>query len=443
MTKSQNNNKVNKNDSAWEKLFDKYNILNFIEQQGYFKISSQQINEFRESRLMAKFDHENQLPKIFKKHQLSILPISRNEYIIGYFDTHLKVNYDQGIKIINRVDPPAIIKSIDYKNIYSESIAVNFAFNVGIIADLLDVDQESCYYTLSGRMSTGNFDFKIKNKTQKDYYQLSVDNSQCEIDAGFETENSLAIIEVKHLVEDFLIRQLYYPYRLWTNKVNKKVIPILMTYSNNLFDFFVYNFQNPSDYNSIELVERFTYQISPVEETINTEDVKELFKKIKIQQESKDQIPFPQADLFSRIVDLLDLLKKQKILSNEEISNYYQFALRQAHYYSSAAQYLGLIEKQKINKQTKYWKLTDEGLSILNCGYREKILGIIEKILEHQVFYETFKISLDIYEIPKKEEIMTIMSSYLDINITSVKTIKRRSSTVRGWIRWIWSQITS
>lgn len=26
MTKSQNNNKVNKNDSAWEKLFDKYNM---------------------------------------------------------------------------------------------------------------------------------------------------------------------------------------------------------------------------------------------------------------------------------------------------------------------------------------------------------------------------------------------------------------------------------
>lgn len=437
MTNFQNTNKIKKNDDAWENLFGKYDILNIVQKEGYFKISSQQINEFRESRLMAKFDREDQLPKIFKNNQLSILPISRSEYVIGYFDTHLKVNYDQEIKI-NRVAPPTIIKSIDYKNIYSESIAVNFAFNVGIIADLLDVDQESCYYTLSGRMSTGKFEFKIKNKTQKDYYQLSVDNSQCEIDAGFETENSLAIIEVKHLVEDFLIRQLYYPYRLWTQKINKKVIPILMTYSNNLFNFFVYNFQDPSDYNSIELVKQFTYQISPVEDTINSEDIIEVFNKIKI-QESKNQIPFPQADLFSRVVDLLDLLKEE-ILSNEQISNYYEFDLRQAQYYSSAAKYLGLIEKDKINKQTKYWKLTDEGLSIVNCGYRKKILRLIEKILEHQIFYETFKISLDSGEIPKKEKIIEIMSFNLEINRTS---IDRRASTVRGWIKWIRSQITA
>ncbi len=45
-----------KNDIAWEKLFEKYSILECINQKGYFIISSSQINEFRESRLMAKFD---------------------------------------------------------------------------------------------------------------------------------------------------------------------------------------------------------------------------------------------------------------------------------------------------------------------------------------------------------------------------------------------------
>ncbi|WP_413172904.1 type II restriction enzyme [Anabaena azotica] len=67
----------NKNDIAWEALFEKYSILENIYEIGYFEIESNSINEFRESRLMAKFDHYDTLPTIFKQHKLSILPISR------------------------------------------------------------------------------------------------------------------------------------------------------------------------------------------------------------------------------------------------------------------------------------------------------------------------------------------------------------------------------
>ena len=68
---------VSKNQSAWQKLFDKYRILDGIENSGFFEITSTQINEFREARLMTKFDHKINLPDIFDKNRLSILPISR------------------------------------------------------------------------------------------------------------------------------------------------------------------------------------------------------------------------------------------------------------------------------------------------------------------------------------------------------------------------------
>ncbi|WP_290879667.1 hypothetical protein [Fischerella sp.] len=42
-----------KNDIAWEKLFQKYHILENISKIGFFEIDSASINEFRESRLMA------------------------------------------------------------------------------------------------------------------------------------------------------------------------------------------------------------------------------------------------------------------------------------------------------------------------------------------------------------------------------------------------------
>ena len=71
------------NDKAWEKIFEKYNVLNYVNRIGHFKISANQIKEFREPRLMAKFDHKMNLPEIFLKNNLSILPITRGDYIIS------------------------------------------------------------------------------------------------------------------------------------------------------------------------------------------------------------------------------------------------------------------------------------------------------------------------------------------------------------------------
>ena len=63
------------NDTAWENLFDKYHILAEIERNGQFTISANQIKEFREPRLMTKFDHKVNLPTIFAENQLAILPV--------------------------------------------------------------------------------------------------------------------------------------------------------------------------------------------------------------------------------------------------------------------------------------------------------------------------------------------------------------------------------
>lgn len=52
---------TSKNETAWNQLFQKYDILTKVNTKGHFVITSNQINEFRESRLMTKFDHKNYL----------------------------------------------------------------------------------------------------------------------------------------------------------------------------------------------------------------------------------------------------------------------------------------------------------------------------------------------------------------------------------------------
>lgn len=429
---------MTKNNESWKKLFEQYDILEKVSKNGLFKIRADQINAERESRLMAKFDHHVNLPAIFREHKLSILPISRNEYVIGHFDSYCSVEYNKETELIS-FDFPDNIESIDFTNLYSESSALHCAFNIGIIDDLID-DDEKTHYTVSGRMSTDSFEFSIGNlNNDSQTYTIEVKNSQCEIDGGFESKNYFLLIEAKKsMVDDFLIRQLYYPYRLWSQKIRKPVIPILMTYSNDTYTFFIYEFKNPQDYNSLILVNQKSYTIAY--EEIQRTDVSILFENIQLVAEPKD-IPFPQADIFEKVVDLLSLLV-DKDLTKDEITENYQFASRQTDYYTDAARYLGLIKKYKdpVNKKICF-KLTNEAKSILRKRHKLKYLNFMKKFLEHEVFYRCFELSLKNGGIPSKEQICEIMSqSNLGISI-SPGTQGRRASTVRGWITWIWEQI--
>ncbi|MEM1167790.1 MAG: translation elongation factor [Cyanobacteria bacterium P01_H01_bin.35] len=418
---------MTKNDEAWEKLFERYQILKEVNKNGCFKIEASQINQERESRLMAKFDHIVNLPKIFKDNKLSILPLSRSQYIIGNFNTHLPVKYNLEIKTIPWQFPREI-ETIDYTNLYSESSALLCAFNIGIIDDLVCSKTK---FTVSGRMSTGIFDFSIKNSINKQSYSINVTNSQCEIDAGFETGDSLILIEAKNYkVEDFLIRQLYYPYRLWSKKISKKVVPVLMNYSNDIFSFFIYEFADISDYNSITLVEQKNYEIAS--EEIKKSEINLLLNQIKIIPEPA-KIPFPQADKFDRIIDLISLLLENGLTPNDITENY-QFDKRQTDYYTSAGKYLGLIEKQG-----KIFTLTNEAKDILHQSHKLKYLKLIETILTYQVFNRAFKLSLETGGLLSKEQVTKIMSE-CNLNINNT-TIDRRASTVKGWIYWILSQI--
>ncbi|MEZ4930181.1 MAG: hypothetical protein R2777_09285 [Chitinophagales bacterium] len=76
-----------KNDLAWEKIFEKHKILDKILKDGHIEIAATKINEFREARLMTKFDHKSQLPKLFADNKLSILPIFQERELHKYWES--------------------------------------------------------------------------------------------------------------------------------------------------------------------------------------------------------------------------------------------------------------------------------------------------------------------------------------------------------------------
>ena len=150
------------NKEAWKLLFEKYNILEEINKNGFFKITAKEINEYREARLMTKFDNSANLPDIFKDNDLAILPITSNSYMIAKFQPYMKYKKTEDEEI-EKINFPSHIQSLDYNNITSEALAINCAYITQILEHFLD--EEDLFPTINGKMGSGNFEFKINKIT--------------------------------------------------------------------------------------------------------------------------------------------------------------------------------------------------------------------------------------------------------------------------------------
>lgn len=417
---------------CWEQIFTKYDILRKIEEEGFFEISAKQIKEFREPRLMTKFDYSVHRPKIFVNNRLSILPKSRNGYIISDFDAYHRLEeFDHDDSEIVHLEVPEHIQSLSFNDVRSESLALNRAFVSGILGDFLN--EEVIFPTVSGRMGTGAFEFDVRTIKNNDWSHFVCEKVQMEIDAGYEGIDSLALFEAKlDLPEDFIIRQLYYPYRVWKDRIVKPVRTVFLVYSNDVYNVYEYKFSDPEKYNSIQLVQKKKYSLEDVKMT--SDDVCRVLSDTRILDEPR--IAFPQANSFDRIINLCELLEK-KSLDRNKVTERYAFDERQTNYYTDAACYLELIDKRRTESGTPFYELSKKGKQILTKGYKERQLAFCRQILSHGVFAETLGLYFKTGVMPTNDEIVKVMKRSNLYNIESEKTYERRMSTVKSWVNWI------
>jgi len=176
-------------------------------------------------------------------------------------------------KAVEHIIFPEQIQSLDFEKITSEAAALDCAYVSGIFAHFLE--EEELLPAVHGRMSSGKFSFKIDKLKSPYPIDLTVANSQIEIDGGYEGFESLSLIEAKNsLSSDFLIRQLYYPFRLWENKITKKVRPVFLVYTNGLFCLSEYQFEDIQNYNSLVLVKLKCYGLETKD--ISLEDIQDI-----------------------------------------------------------------------------------------------------------------------------------------------------------------------
>lgn len=408
---------------AWKLLFEKLQIQKRLDEAGEFALTAKQINSLTgvQARNMTKWDSRDARPEVLRNSNVTILSTSRSSYVLlkgdGYFDLpNIEPSVYHSPK---KLEPYTTLPWRD--KLTKESLAIDIAS----VSSMLETftQEDSLALTIRGRGGSSVFDFNFKGLLKQ--HRVSVDRSQIEVDSGYEGDK-VWLLEAKiGEPEDFLVRQLYYPWRLWKTLTKKEVVPVFLTYSNRSFGFFKYRFENEDDYQSIMLIERrwFTFDAPQAMPSLA-----ELF------EQTRAAVPptkvFPQADTLPTIITSVELFAGE-INSATDLAEHWNFDDRQGQYYTTAILWLGLIERDhgKIS-------VTQLGLEFVRADRARRFKILFQAVAATPVFREFIRRKLD----GKTFNLEEIVEEILVKDYADGSTPRRRAQTVIAWLNWLWRE---
>ena len=424
------NNNIN---TAWQTIFERSKIVDNVACRGFFDITAEAIKRIsgKEPRVMAKWDSKRSVPEVFKKNNLGLISTSRRGYRIAPFNLFHKIEADalNAAKIQSREIPSWMLSLGEGMGERSEPGLLAACYASGIVSEYANVDQSEVLPGIFGRLSTDKMQFTLKGVGVRSGGRIPIfcDGIQFEIDSSYESPESMLIIEAKnYLLEDFNLRQLYFPWRYLRDKIAKAIRPLFIMRSNEIISVCEYEFAEVDEMDSIRLVSANRYSFAQTEITIN--DLRGVLDGVRRPRKANDKI-FPQADGMELVIDMCERLRDASA-DADDIAEGLKYVHRQGQYYGRAADFLGLVERRR---KTSY-SLTNEGVRIFNLPYKKRQLELAKKILGYRVFARSLDFALKNAELPAISQVAKwIIDDGWPMNGT---TAHRRASTVVGWVRW-------
>ena len=145
-------------------------------------------------------------------------------------------------------------------------------------------------------------------------------------------------------------------------------------------------------------------------------------------EKSNSMDSFPQADNIEKIFKIINVLNPED-LQNEKAMTVVlgDVTGRQVRYYIHAAQYLGLLGKDK--------RLTLYGEQVRRGNLFEQRIMIAQRIMTFPVFSELYFTELILGVKLEKSEVVQLMRKH--IQLSSDVMYRRRAQTVMRWIEWL------
>lgn len=141
-------------------------------------------------------------------------------------------------------------------------------------------------------------------------------------------------------------------------------------------------------------------------------------------------IPFPQADDFDKIIQIINFPNDEDLNNITMISSRLgDISGRQVSYYISATMFLGFIESKNEKKV-----FTQQALRIRSLNSYMQIAEIISVMLLNPVFNKVF-VNTILFGKQEIDDISIIIKQYYPNYSDTI--YKRRSQTVISWVDWI------
>ena len=245
----------------WNLIFKKYDIKKHNFNKSPYIITAKDIKDAtkkfektseKEVRILCKQDTREDRPEIFIENNLFLLPIKNGTYAIikgeGYIDipeitTEIKsyksqLDFNLDTSIVGN----------------SEMQHLDFAYASSLIRSFMEDD--SLVLTIRGRKFSPKFSFLVGK------HKINVESVQTEIDGGYEGRSDIVLIEAKNSnTKNTIIRQLYYPYKQWSEYTQKEVHTLFFEKRDKIYSIWKFNFRDKNDYNSIYLSKSQKFEI--------------------------------------------------------------------------------------------------------------------------------------------------------------------------------------
>lgn len=139
---------------------------------------------------------------------------------------------------------------------------------------------------------------------------------------------------------------------------------------------------------------------------------------------------FPQADTLGTVIAAVEFYVEEAT-SVAEVSELLDFDPRQGAYYTSAAEWLQLVERRDGRI-----RLTERGAAFVRSARSERFKILFQAIAATPVFRETIAARLAGRELTEDE----IADRIRHKNYARGTTPARRAKTVVAWLNWLWRE---
>lgn len=389
---------------AWDKIFAHYNLLEELSTNNFFDISAKELKEVggEEPRILTKIDCYEDLPPIMQAHDFAILAIRNGTYRIAAVNPFIQIQEDIETEIIE-IDPPKDLICLDPFDVRGESAALDLSAASKIHDQVFGGPSK---LVIRGRRFA-NLSFDLGN------IKYDIEGVQIEVDGGYETNDSINLVEAKIGYRSNLsIRQLLYPQLYWQDQVNgrKQVNSFIFYLHGDVFRYIPYIYRGNKGYadHSQEKAFRFKLPSSGFKLT----DIKTSPCLVRT------DCPFPQADRFDRVDNMLIYAIGKAHISKDTLDSLFNINPRQVDYYTNVLKWMGLADGGSV------FGLTEKGNEIAQLPFHKRMQEMSKIVFSEPIFNKRLRgepIDDKDYEI---------------YSIPSTSTRDRRMKTVDAWIKY-------